>query len=107
MDGSELTDDNQYLPQWFLIRDNYNGSKTHAYIRFVNSHPQTPELTVKVSDKLFKSSLMYPRETDIQKVTPGLHFFRFFTVKFKCQKNLHRRCPKYPYRRGRSHGLFR
>lgn len=75
--GSELVDANQYLPQWFMMRDNYDGSEKQAYIRFVNANPYTPTITVRDDKKALKSGLAYPKETDKQKLKPGQHHLRF------------------------------
>ena len=69
--GEELSSTNSYLPQWFMMRDNYDGSKKNAYIRLVNANPHTPSLTIKKGDKSLKSGLAYPLESGMLKLKPG------------------------------------
>lgn len=71
--GSEIEDANQYLPQWFMLRDNYDGSKTHPYIRIINASPHNPAISIKDGRKTLKSGLAYPIETDMLKIKAGKH----------------------------------
>lgn len=71
--GSELADDNRYLPQWYMMRDNFGGSKGDAYIRLVNASPYTPAVTVTDDENTLEPRLVYPKETEVEKIRPGSH----------------------------------
>lgn len=75
--GEELHSANKYLPQWFMMRDNYDGNKKSSYIRLVNANPHTPKLSVKKEKKSLKSALAYPYESTMLKLSAGDHNLRF------------------------------
>ncbi len=76
--GEELESTNSYLPQWFMMRDNYDGSKESAYIRLVNANPCTSTLTIKKDGKSLKSGIAYPVESGMLKLEPGAHRLQAF-----------------------------
>ncbi|UII25476.1 DUF4397 domain-containing protein [Fulvivirga maritima] len=71
--GGETKDDNNFMPQWYMLRDNYDGSTKAPYVRFVNVSPSSTPLSVQEQNsKLFKK-VLYPHNTDMKKITGGSH----------------------------------
>lgn len=95
--GTELADANAYLPQWIMMRDNYEGSTEHAYLRIINSNPFSPSLTIKGKQKTLKAGLAYPEKTELIKIKPGSHHLRMYYGKIQLAKKSVQAKPGYVY----------
>ncbi|MBL3658160.1 DUF4397 domain-containing protein [Fulvivirga sediminis] len=74
--GGETKDDNNFLPQWYMLRDNYDGSTSAAYVRFVNINPSSTLLSLKKEESKLFEEIPYPHVTDIKKIKEGNHTYR-------------------------------
>lgn len=75
--GSEAAGTNGFLPRWFMLRDNYDGSARKAYLRIINASPTYHKLGVRKDNKKY-SRIVYPKKTDMKKLSAGVHVFSFY-----------------------------
>lgn len=95
--GEELESTNKYLPQWFMMRDNYDGSKKSAYLRLVNTNPYTPKVKVKKENQTLKRGLGYPMESKMLKLKPGKHRLHILYGKITLGEKMINTKPGYIY----------
>lgn len=75
--GSESHDPNGYLPQYIMLRDRWEGSRTDGLVRLVNAAPFAKTIRVKTAGKTLADALAYPRHKEPHKIKPGDRSLRF------------------------------
>lgn len=62
--GAEVTDPNGFLPQFLMLRDDYEGNPDSGLLRLVHAAPFKKKITVRDKRKSLEKKLSYPAHSD-------------------------------------------